>query len=121
MNKQTNTPNTPKGTKVTLHGQEYSSIAALCKAHDIEPYSKDYRRIKRRISDLGFSVEEAIEGRERVIAQPPSTKLTTYLVKMIRKVREEEGLSYVAIGKMFNVSHSTVQRIVNRTSWAHVK
>jgi NUMOD4 motif/HNH endonuclease len=50
----------------------------------------------------------------------PSAKLSNKEVIEIRQFRKDTGLSYAKISKIFNVSSSTIGRIVSRTGWKKV-
>ena len=104
----------------TYNNKTYTSIADLCRDNGITPYSREYRRIKRRLQ-LGYSTTEALEGRENIERpQPTSTKLNPHIVKQIRQVREQENLTYRQLSKLYGVCPSTIQHIVNRNIWKHV-
>ena len=104
----------------TYNNKTYKSIAALCRDFGYEVPSKDYRRVKRRLLDLGYSVQEALEGREHIVRLPSSTKLNEHIVRQIREIRAEQGFSYSQLSKLYGVSRSTIQHIVNRNIWKHV-
>lgn len=48
-------------------------------------------------------------------------KLTDEQVREIRKVHTEKRVSRRQIARMFNVSETTVRRVVNRELWKHVE
>ena len=50
-----------------------------------------------------------------------NTNLTVNQVKLIRKMRDEEKLSYAKIAKKFNISTASVCRICLNQSWKSVK
>ena len=50
----------------------------------------------------------------------PNAKLNAALVKEIRRIRDEEHLTFEAIGARFGLSRVTVNRVYNRTRWGHV-
>lgn len=47
-------------------------------------------------------------------------RLTEEKVLEIRRIWEEGNLSYVSIGKMFNISQRTVSAIIQRKTWKHI-
>lgn len=49
-----------------------------------------------------------------------STKLTTHDVLTIRDLWDRRKFSQRAIGRMYDIHHDTVWRIVNRKNWDHV-
>jgi hypothetical protein len=51
----------------------------------------------------------------------PSSKLKESDIREIRELREKQKMSFPKIALRFNVTHQTIQRIVNRTAWKHVK
>lgn len=49
------------------------------------------------------------------------TKLTEEQVKEMRRIYESGKTSYLKLGKMFGVRHSTAFNIVKRNTWFHVE
>ena len=112
-----------KGTIVFYDNKQFNSIADLCRHIGIEPYSKEYRKIKRRICDLGHSVKDAVEGTQKnrcEIARQARATLTADKVREIRKIRSTDGLSFLKLAKLFNVAPSTINDIVNRKTWSNI-
>lgn len=52
--------------------------------------------------------------------QSPRHKLTSELVLKMRALSEHGHLSQRELARLFNVSQTTVSRIVNRVDWAHI-
>ena len=57
--------------------------------------------------------------------QPPKTnkhlpKLNEEDVKKIRKLHSIDNFSLTKLGAMFNVSHTTIYKIVNRQTWKYI-
>ena len=44
----------------------------------------------------------------------PQSKLTTVAVEQLRRRREDDGISYVLLGKEFGVAHSTARRVCEK-------
>jgi len=54
-------------------------------------------------------------------ARHPLSKLTDESVVEMRRLREEEGMSFVKIAAKFGVAKSTTMQAVKGRTWAHVK
>jgi len=52
--------------------------------------------------------------------QHPSAKLTDELVRTIRRRYAEDGVSCIALGREYGVSHTVISDIVRRLAWRHV-
>lgn len=48
------------------------------------------------------------------------SKIDSNTVKEIRRMREEEGLSYGKLCNVFNLSKSHIARIIHRKAWSHI-
>jgi len=48
------------------------------------------------------------------------SKLNNEKVLKIRKLYKDKKLSYIRLGKLFNVTKTTIYNIVNRNNWKHV-
>lgn len=113
-----------KGTVVFYNNKQYNSIAALCRSVGIEPYTKEYRKIKNRILDHGHSVKEAIEGSKKdrlLISRQERSNLTKEQVLDIRRLRKEEGLSHRKLAEMFNTVPSAIHNICKYRTWRNVE
>lgn len=112
-----------KATVVFYKNKQYDSIAALCRDLGYDVPSKEYRKIKRRIIDLKWSVKDAVEGTQKnrcQIARQARATLTADKVREIRKIRSTDGLSFLKLAKLFNVAPSTINDIVNRKTWSNI-
>jgi len=47
----------------------------------------------------------------------PSAKLTWKLVRQIREEHAETGMSHKKLAKKYNISSSTIGRVIRRESW----
>jgi ribosome-binding protein aMBF1 (putative translation factor) len=50
----------------------------------------------------------------------PNAKITAEIVSAVRKVREQEGLSYSKLGSRFGIDKKHAHEIVTRLAWKHV-
>ena len=67
------------------------------------------------------NVNDMVErGRVSRGEQHPRAKLTEDDVREIRRIRKEEGVTYAALSRQFNVPTSAIGAIVRRKNWAHV-
>lgn len=68
----------------------------------------------KRYSSVMPEVFEGEQGTGR------KTKLTAEIVKEIRKIREETGMSYDKIAKQFNISKATVADLIKKRTWKDI-
>lgn len=68
----------------------------------------------KRYSSVMPEVFEGEQGTGR------KTKLTAEIVKEIRKIREETGMSYDKIAQQFNISKATVADLIKKRTWKNV-
>lgn len=73
---------------------------------------------------LGTPIENALDRNDKQRDARGEThgmhRLTEDEVRKLRRLREEQGLSYRALGEMFGVSTTHAGFIVRRESWAHI-
>jgi len=83
----------------------------------------DGNRFNNKASNLkwGWAVENAadkiLHGTNSEGVKNPMAKLTPEIVQQIRRVRDEEQLSYSKLAKRFNVSTMTAFRAATQRSW----
>ena len=68
----------------------------------------------KRYSSVMPEVFEGEQGTGR------KTKLTAEIVKEIRKIRQETGMSYDKIAKHFNISKATVADLIKKRTWKDI-
>ena len=68
----------------------------------------------KRYSSVMPEVFEGAQGTGR------KTKLTAEIVKEIRKIREETGMSYDKLAQQFNISKATVADLIKRRTWKDI-
>jgi hypothetical protein len=68
-----------------------------------------------------FVAWKFIKPEQRVRGEANHSKLKEDDVRRLRQMYADGKGSYVVLGKLFGLGHSTVENIVKRRKWAHVR
>lgn len=95
------------------HGKQINHIDGDRKNNRLEnlEYCTQSENMRHRIDSLGSDLSGT---------RNPSAKLDPTKVRKIRELRRR-GMSERKIAPMFGVSHRSINKIINRETWAHVE
>lgn len=118
-----------RGKTIRIHRIIMETFHGECPS-GMEVNHKNGDKTDNRLSNLEYvTLQENMHHSWNVLGRPNMakgeghgmSKLTDNDVREIRRLFETGQYTKVAIGKMFNVTHKAIERVVTRRNWKHVK
>ena len=90
-----------------------------CHFPDANPENNDVRNL-RWATHIENIADRTISGNAPSGVRHGMARLTPEIVREIRKIREETGMTYIKIGELFGINRAHAGDIVNRVVWKDV-